>query len=597
MRSTHLLPVSATALAFALLSTGGACVTPTENVPEDAATEDTADALPCTPGYPLGPFGREIGSILANESFVTDRGTVELASYYTPCAARANVLVVRVTSGFCGSCRWHAEHTQEFLAVDDRVKLLDLLVSDDENFVPTLRAVDTWRKRLSVDIPVALNPSQSWATFDGLPAAGFPLYVFIDPRTMELRGALQNPGPERVKSRILSELAAIDGKEAPSPLPEEKIQNYFSRDQWDMLKAMKRPTVPPPDPTNAYADNADAAAFGRQLFFDTSLSPTNTVSCSTCHMPAKGLTDRLPQGVGVGKGDRKTPSIMFAAHSPTQFWDGRADSLWAQALGPLEAPLEFGSSRTFVAKQVYAKHKGAYEKIFGALPDFADPRFPPTGKPGEPAYDALSAADREAITKTFVNVGKSIAAYERTFQSTATRVDAYIAGDFSALTDNEAHGFHEYFAAGCAQCHFGPRLTNDAFHNLRFPTGKQDGTADIGRSDGITSLLASEFNRAGSWSDKKEMYDVAFLLANAKSAEGKFRTPSLWGIGVNAPFGHGGTLATMEEIVKIYADRGLADGDARTMGQTEPWVPKFSEEHRPRIVTFLKLLTNEAIAP
>ena len=88
----------------------------------------------------------------------------------------------------------------------------------------------------------------------------------------------------------------MDGKTPPSAVAERVTETYFSRDQWDMLREMKKPMVPPPDPTNAFADNPAAAAFGKELFFDRTLSPSGMVSCGTCHVPEKGLSDGLPQG-------------------------------------------------------------------------------------------------------------------------------------------------------------------------------------------------------------------------------------------------------------------------------------------------------------
>ncbi|MBP9111197.1 MAG: hypothetical protein KBF88_00240 [Polyangiaceae bacterium] len=557
---------------------------------------DAGGGEACSPGYPLAPFGRALGDVLADETFVSDRESFSLSDSYAPCAA-PKLLLVRVAASFCGTCGWHASHTREILDVDPRVEIVDLLVRDEQNLPASKPAVERWRARTDATTKMGIDPSARWASFTGIAEGALPIYAFVDARTMTLRAVYQNPGPDRLHARIRSELAAMDGKTPPSAVAERVTETYFSRDQWDMLREMKKPMVPPPDPTNAFADNPAAAAFGKELFFDRTLSPSGMVSCGTCHVPEKGLSDGLPQGRGVSTTDRRTPSILFAAHSPSQFWDGRADSLWGQALGPFEAAAEYGGSRLFVAKGVFAKYKSKYEALFGATPDLADPRFPSSGKPGDAAYDALASADREAVERMFVNVGKSIAAFERTIRSKPTRVDAYIAGDLGALTNEEKHGFHEFFLAGCAECHFGPRLTNDAFHNIRFPTGRQDGKADIGRSDGIALLIASEFNTSKKWSDAPKVLDEAFLQANVSSTTGAFRTSSLWGVARNSHFGHGGTLPSLDEVVRNYGDRGIPSTDGRAIGETEPWLPKFTEHHRPPIVRFLQLLDDEAIIP
>ena len=86
------------------------------------------------------------------------------------------------------------------------------------------------------------------------------------------------------------------------------------------------------DASNAVADNADAARFGQQLFFDTRLSANNRVSCATCHQPERQFSDGLPKGRGISLSGRNTRSIVGTAYSAWQYWDGRRDSLWAQAV-------------------------------------------------------------------------------------------------------------------------------------------------------------------------------------------------------------------------------------------------------------------------
>ena len=121
----------------------------------------------------------------------------------------------------------------------------------------------------------------------------------------------------------------------------------------------------PADPTNRVADDPHAAEFGRKLFFDTRLSANGQVSCATCHIPEKEFQDGTPLAKGVGVTSRRTMPIAGMAHSPFLFWDGRKDSLWAQALGPLESPVEHGGSREQYAKVIAAHYRPDYEAIFG----------------------------------------------------------------------------------------------------------------------------------------------------------------------------------------------------------------------------------------
>ncbi len=91
----------------------------------------------------------------------------------------------------------------------------------------------------------------------------------------------------------------------------------------------------PPDPTNTYCDNPEAAELGQKLFFDSRFSANGKVSCATCHVPEILFTDGLARARGIGETARSAPGIIGVAYSPWYFWDGRSDSQWSQALGPL----------------------------------------------------------------------------------------------------------------------------------------------------------------------------------------------------------------------------------------------------------------------
>ena len=110
---------------------------------------------------------------------------------------------------------------------------------------------------------------------------------------------------------------------------------------------------------------------GRQLYFDPRLSANSTVSCATCHDPAMGYTAQTKTGVGIDdqKGNRNSPVAFNRILSGKQFWDGRADSLEAQAVGPIANPIEMGFTHDGVVKRlaeipVYVRQ---FEKIFGEL--------------------------------------------------------------------------------------------------------------------------------------------------------------------------------------------------------------------------------------
>jgi len=100
----------------------------------------------------------------------------------------------------------------------------------------------------------------------------------------------------------------------------------------------------PQDPSNAFADDPMAAELGHKIFFDPRFSANAKVSCATCHQPELAFTDGLPLAQGVGAVPGHTPTIIGMAYSPWFFWDGRKDSQWSQALGPMESPVEHGGT-------------------------------------------------------------------------------------------------------------------------------------------------------------------------------------------------------------------------------------------------------------
>src|SRR5919107_1319265 len=185
-----------------------------------------------------------------------------------------------------------------------------------------------------------------------------------------------------------------------------------------MLRSLSLASLAPlaADPSNRYADDPRAAALGRALFFDARLSGNGKVSCATCHVPSKDFQDGTPLAHGVETTARRTMPVAGTAHSPWMFWDGRADSQWAQALGPLESAAEHGGSRAQYAHVVADHYRGEYEAVFGTLPALADvPRRagPVSDAALRAAWERVAAARRDDVSRVYANIGKAIAAYER----------------------------------------------------------------------------------------------------------------------------------------------------------------------------------------
>lgn len=522
-------------------------------------------------------------------------GTIRLRGYHAPCSATAPLLVVRLHGGaWCGTCLWHAAHTAPLVA-HPRVQVLDAVFGDVDNTPATGADLAAFRAKVDVAARVATvaDPDRRLASL--LPPGGavLPFFALVDTKTMAVRTTLENPDPDTLDHAIRATLAAMDGAPPPAPPTIAYVDGLFARNEWELLGAIAPPGAPPPDPTNAVADDPKAAALGARLFADPGLSGDGATSCQTCHDPGKQLSDGRPQATAAGLGDRRTPRIAVAAHARWQFWDGRADTLWGQALGPLENPLEMAGSRVHVVRRVLVAHGAAYRAAFPgrAWPDLS--RLPAAGKPGDAAFDALDPALRAATTQVFVDVGKALAAYERTFRAPATRLDAYVAGELGALTPQEKTGLSLFLRHGCLQCHHGPRLTDDAFHVTRLPGLRRDGRPDEGRSAGIASLLAAEFTAGSSWADVK----VPRAVRAHPSLRGAFKTPSLRGVATGGPFGHSGALATLVEVTEAYGKGGAAADDPHAVGTIEPWLPAFDVTSQWAIPSILEVLGGAPIVP
>ncbi|MCO5168540.1 MAG: hypothetical protein M9894_19545 [Planctomycetes bacterium] len=246
----------------------------------------------------------------------------------------------------------------------------------------------------------------------------------------------------------------------------------------------------------AAATGAEAVALGERLFFDPRLSRDGTVSCATCHDPARAFTDGLPRARGVGGAlnERNTPTVLNRLFSTRQLLDGRADDLEAQATLPIEHPDEMGLPLADAAARLATSPEYAdrFRRAFGRGPDRA----------------TISAA---------------LAAFQRTLLSGDSRVDRFEAGDRAALTPAEVRGrvlFHG--KARCTACHVGSNYTDEAFHDTAQTTSPDPGRARV----------------TGRASDR-----------------GRLKTPTLRDVSRTAPYLHDGSVATLEEVVDLY-DRG-----------------------------------------
>jgi cytochrome c peroxidase len=272
-------------------------------------------------------------------------------------------------------------------------------------------------------------------------------------------------------------------------------------------------------------------SLGRKLFFDPILSADNTVACASCHQPERGFAGPAngARGLGGQRTPRKAPTLFNRAYGTAFFWDGRETTLEAQALRPIEDPTEMGSKLDAVVKRLLADkdYKDRFEAVF---------------------TDGVTDA----------NVGRALASFERVLLRGDSAVDRFRRkGEHDALTPTEREGLWLYESkARCWRCHNGPNFSDEGFHNTGVSWNKE--VPDRGR------------------------------IANTKRDEdrGKFKTPTLRGVSLTAPYMHDGSLATLEDVVEFYNRGGGANPNLDAV-----LVPlQLSKEEVAALVAFLKAL-------
>jgi cytochrome c peroxidase len=377
--------------------------------------------------------------------------------------------------------------------------------------------------------------------------------------------------------------------------------------------ASHSPLPPPPaSPTNRFADDARAAELGQRLFFDPRLSSNGEVSCATCHDPKLGFADRRPLAMGLSRGDRHTPGLWNVAYQRWFFWDGRADSLWAQAVQPLENPVEMGGDRVAVARLLAGdpELREAYTKVFGSLPDTS--RWPEHARPAaEGAEDPLGKAwlamgedARREANRVTANFGKALEAYERRLLRRESPFDRYVAGEASALSESAERGLVFFMGpGGCRSCHGGPAFTDSEFHNIGIPPLGGGKPTDPARYAGVERVLRDPFNARSEFSDSREGEPVTRLdtLAPDPRNFGEYRTPSLRNVALTPPYMHQGQFATLRDVIRFYSTLEGATQVGHHQEQTLRPL-NLSDSEIEDLVAFLESLTgapppDELLAP
>ncbi|MBL8214833.1 MAG: c-type cytochrome [Bryobacterales bacterium] len=294
------------------------------------------------------------------------------------------------------------------------------------------------------------------------------------------------------------------------------------------------------------ADNpptAETIALGKALFFDKKVSVDNTLACSNCHDPRFGFADpnRFSTGFSGKKGGRNAPTVINAAYSPLQFWDGRAPTLEEQAAGPIANPVEMNHPHDACSEKLQKDqgYQAMFEKAFG---------------PGPVTMD---------------KVKKAVAAYERTLLSGNSPFDRYqYGGDTKALSPAAIRGlaiFQDAKRGNCAVCHTIEEkyalFTDGKFHNIGVGLNAEGELTDLGR-----------------YAETKNDAD-----------KGAFKTPTLRNIAQTAPYMHDGSQKTLRDVVDFY----VGGGSSNPHLDKEIKELKLSGAERADLVAFLESLTGE----
>ena len=302
------------------------------------------------------------------------------------------------------------------------------------------------------------------------------------------------------------------------------------------------PAAAADDASNRVSGKPDAIEFGTRLFFDQRLSGSGKIACASCHVPERNWSDNLQRGVGMAEVDRNTPSIINLRAGHWYGWDGAADSLWSQSLRPIVNERELAATPSHVAQLIREDEQLScrYQKAFGVPP---------------------STTDNDEV---FVNVGKALATFQETLVSGRTPFDqfrdALARGDPPSAwrySEPAQRGLALFIGkAACTNCHAGPNFTNGEFFTTGLSRFAPQGKPDPGRNEGVRELLKSRFNLLGPYNDDTSGASAARTrkVSMEKASVGEFKVPSLRNLVLTAPYGRDGSVETIAEVVRHYAN-------------------------------------------
>jgi cytochrome c peroxidase len=406
----------------------------------------------------------------------------------------------------------------------------------------------------------------------------------------------------------------------------EQVPQGFTLNEWQAVMDVQPLSTPmPKNPANRFADDEKAARLGQMLFMDPEFSAAirvdgpsgkvgevGKVACVSCHDPNRSFIDSRTTGAyshGVAMTTRSSPALVNLGWYEWINWAGRNDSLAAQGAAAPEAGTDVNTSRLFFAHVLYKKYKDEYESVFGELPAALDPmhpeaaRFPMAGKPKatmdapDGPWEKTAPDDRRVINDIMANVGKATEAYERKLVFRNSPFEKFTKGQ-GDLSPAAKRGLKLFVGkAACNECHRGPIMSDNRFHNIGVSeTVAAGGAMDAGRYDEYKRAYNSPWNSFRDYSDDKthgmRKYAGMDMMSDPPaSTKGQFRTPTLHNIADTAPYFHNGSAKSLDEVVHFY---NVGGGRAGTFqGVKDPKIAPLglTAAEEADLVEFLKTLT------